>query len=167
MTQQFRYPPARLAGDYLRGGFGLGGAALFWVLLPPAPQIHAVFGGLTLLFLLFTIRTVRRQIVRVEVSDDAITMAPPRRGPLAWRDIVRIELRYFSTRRNRKDGWVTLRMTGPGGRIVIDSDLDGFEWITRRAAAAARGNGIELSDTTRANFLALGLGADANLQPGA
>jgi hypothetical protein len=167
MTSQYRYPPARLVGDYLRAGFGLGGAVLFWALLPPAPQIHAVFGALTLLFLLFTIRTVWRQAVRVEVSDDAIAMTPPRRGPLAWRDIVRIDLRYYSTRRNRKDGWVTLRLTGPGGRIVIDSDLDGFEAVAKRAAGAVRDNRIEPDATTRANLLALGLGAEANLQPGA
>lgn len=167
MTRVFRYPPARLAGDYLRAGIGLAGAALFWALLPPAPQIHAVFGGLTLLFLLFTIRTVWRQAVRVEVSDEAICLAPPRRGPLEWRGIVRVDLRYYSTRRYRKDGWVTLKLTGPGGRIVIDSDLDGFEWIARRAAEAVRCNGIELSATTRANFLALGFGAEANLLSGA
>ena len=153
MTQQFRYRPARLAGDYLRGGFGLGGAALFWVLLPPAPQIHAVFGGLTLLFLLFTIRTVWRQIVRVEVSDDAITMVPPRRGPLAWRDIVRIELSYFSTRRNRKDGWMTLRTDRAGGAVSRSIPISTASSGSRGARrAAARSNGIELSDTTRANF---------------
>lgn len=167
MRQIFRYPPVRLAGDYLRGGIGLGGAVLFWALLPSAPQIHAVFGGLTLLFLLFTIRTVWRQILRVEVSDETISMAPPRRGPLEWRGIVRVDLRYYSTRRYRKEGWITLALAGPGGRIVIDSDLDGFEWIARRAAEAVRSNGIELSATTRANFLALGLGAEADLRAGA
>jgi hypothetical protein len=167
MSRVFAYPPARLAGDYIRAAFGLGGALLFWLLLPAAPQIHAVFGGLTLLFLLFTIRTVWRQLVRVEVSDDAISMAPPRRGPLAWRDIVRIDLRYYSTRRNRKDGWVTLRLTGPGTRIVIDSDLDGFDWVARRSAEVARRNGIALSDTTRANFLALGMGVAESLRPDA
>lgn len=167
MTRVYGYPPARLVGDYIRSGLGLGGAAAFWVLLPPEPQIHAIFGGLTLLFLLFTIRTVWRQLVRVEVSDDAISMAPPRRGPLAWRDIVRIDLRYYSTRRNLKDGWTTLRLTGSGTRIVIDSDLDGFDWVARRAAAAAQANQLRLSDATRANFLALGMAAEAGAQPDA
>jgi hypothetical protein len=167
MSRVFAYPPARLAVDYVRAALGLGGALLFWTLLPSAPQIHAVFGGLTLLFLLFTIRTVWRQLVRVEVSEDAISMAPPRRGPLAWRDIVRIDLRYYSTRRNRRDGWVTLRLTGRGTRIVIDSDLDGFDWVARRSAEAARRNGIALSDTTRANFLALGMGAEESVRPDA
>ena len=162
----FRYPPSRLAADYVRAGIGLLLAVFFWAMLPPAPQIHAIFGGLTLLFLVFTIRTVWRQCVRVEVSDEAISMAPPRRGPLAWRDIARVDLKYFATRRNRSDGWVTLRLVGQGGRIVIDSDLDGFDAVAKRAARAVRENGLRLSDTTRANFLALGLGAEANLLPG-
>jgi len=162
----YRYPPSRLAGDYLRAGLGLLGSLSFWALVPPAPQIHAIFGGLTLLFLVFTIRTVWRQHVRVEVSDEAISMAPPRRGPLAWRDVARVDLKYFTTRRNRSDGWVTLRLAGQGGRIVIDSDLDGFDAVAKRAARAARENGLSLSHTTRANFLALGLGAEANLSPG-
>lgn len=167
MTRVFLYPPARLVGDYVRSGLGLGGAVVFWILLPSEPQIHAIFGGLTLLFLLFTIRTVWRQLVRVEVYDDAISMAPPRRGPLAWRDIVRIDLKYYSTRRNRKDGWTTLRLAGRGTRIVIDSDLDGFDWVARQSLAVAQANGIALSDTTRANFLALGMAAEAGNRPDA
>jgi hypothetical protein len=58
-------------------------------------------------------------------------------------------------------------LTGPGTRIVIDSDLDGFDWVARRSAEVARRNGIALSDTTRANFLALGMGVAESLRPDA
>lgn len=156
MIGRFRYPPRRLIGDYLRAGLGLAGAILFWAFLPPSPAGHAVFGGLTLLFLLFTIRTIWRQAIRIDLADDMISMAPPRRGPIAWRDIVHIDLRYYSTRRNRGDGWIALALRAPGGRITVDSDLDGFDAVVARAAAAARGGDIALNATTRANFRALG-----------
>ncbi len=156
MIRRFRYPPRRLVGDYLRAGLGLAGSLLFWLFLPPSPAGHMVFGGLTLLFLLFTIRTLWRQAIRIELADDMISMAPPRRGPLAWRDIVRIDLRYYSTRRNRGDGWVALTLRSPQARIAVDSELDGFEAILARAAAAARAGEIAMNAATRANFRALG-----------
>jgi hypothetical protein len=156
-----RYQGRRLIGDYLRGGLGLAGSIAAWLLLPSAPQVHILIGGLTLLFLLFTIRTVWRQAVRIELSDQALTMTSPRsvifsKETVAWRDLVSVKLRYYSTRRNRKNGWFTMHLAGPTARIAFDSDLDGFEDMTRRAALAVRDNGIAIDDTTRANLEALG-----------
>lgn len=156
-----RYQSNRLIGDYLRGGCGLAGSVAAWLLLPSVPQVHVLMAGLTLLFLLFTIRTVWRQVVRIEVSDQTFTLTSPRsgflkQGPVAWRDLVSVKLRYYSTRRNRKNGWFTMHLAGPTARIAFDSDLDGFEDMARRAALAVRDNDIEIDDTTRANFSALG-----------
>jgi hypothetical protein len=156
-----RYQGGRLVGDYLRGGAGLAGSIGAWLLLPSVPQVHILMGGLTLLFLLFTIRTVWRQAVRIEVSDQAFSLTSPlsaffKQEPVAWRDLVSVKLRYYSTRRNRKNGWFTMHLAGPTARIAFDSDLDGFEDLARRAALAARDNDIEIDDTTRANLSALG-----------
>ena len=51
--------------------------------------------------------------------------------------------------------------------IRIDSTLDGFETVVRRAAAAAKANGLSVSAATRANFAALGIdwGATATITP--
>jgi hypothetical protein len=156
-----RYQMGRLAGDYLRGGCGLAGSVAAWLFLPSIPQVHILIGGLTLLFLLFTIRTVWRQTVRIEVSDQTCTLISPRSAffkqeSAAWRDLVSVKLRYYSTRRNRKNGWFTMHLAGPTARIAFDSDLDGFEDMVRRAALVVRDNGIVIDDTTRANFAALG-----------
>jgi hypothetical protein len=166
----YRYRTGRLVGDYLRCGFGLAGLIAAWVLLPSGPRVDIVMGGLTLPFLLFTIRTVWRQTARIEVSDQAITLTSLRlaffnQGPMAWRDLVSIKLRYYSTRRNRKNGWFTMHLAGPTARIAFDSDLDGFEDMARRAALAARDNGIATDDTTRANLAALGFADQAPWHP--
>jgi hypothetical protein len=50
-----------------------------------------------------------------------------------------------------------MRLRGAGTRITIDSELDGFLDIARRAARAAVANGLTLSEATRANFRALGI----------
>jgi hypothetical protein len=156
-----RYQSGRLIGDYLRGGGGLAGSITAWLLLPSVPQVHVLIGGLTLLFLLFTIRTVWRQAARIEITDQRFALTSPRsvlfkQEPVAWRDLVSVKLRYYSTRRNRKNGWFTMHLAGPTARIAFDSDLDGFEDIARRAALAVRDSGIEIDDTTRANLAALG-----------
>lgn len=166
----YRYRTGRLVGDYLRGGCGLAGSIAAWVLLPTVPQVRILIGGLTLLFLLFTIRTVWRQAVRIDVSDRTFTLISPRsilfkQEPVAWHDLVSVKLRYYSTRRNRKNGWFTMHLAGPTARIAFDSDLDGFEDMARRAALAARDNGIATDDTTRANFSALGFADQASWRP--
>lgn len=157
----YRYQIERLIGDYLRGACGLAGSIIAWVFLPSVVQVHILIGGLTLLFLLFTIRTAWRQAVRIEASDETLVLTSPRsiffkQEPVAWRDLVSVKLRYYSTRRNRKNGWFTMHLAGPTARIVFDSDLDGFEDMARRAALAVRANGIAIDDTTRANLAALG-----------
>jgi hypothetical protein len=157
----YRYQVERLIGDYLRGACGLAGSIIAWVFLPSVVQVHILIGGLTLLFLLFPIRTAWRQAVRIEASDETLVLTSPRsiffkQEPVAWRDLVSVKLRYYSTRRNRKNGWFTMHLAGPTARIAFDSDLDGFEDVARRAAGAARINGIAIDDTTRANLAALG-----------
>jgi hypothetical protein len=157
----YRYQVERLIGDYLRGVCGLAGSIIAWIFLPSVVQVHILIGGLTLLFLLFTIRTAWRQAVRIEASDETLVLTSPRsiffkQEPVAWRDLVSVKLRYYSTRRNRKNGWFTMHLAGPTARIAFDSDLDGFEDMARRTTLAVRANGIAIDDTTRANLTALG-----------
>ena len=157
----YRYQRGRLVGDYLRGGCGLAGSIAAWWLLPSVPQVHILIGGLTLLFLLFTIRTAWRQATRIEIIDQSFTLISPRSAffkqePLAWGDLVSVKLRYYSTRRSRKHGWFTMHLAGPATRVSVDSDLDGFEDMARRAALTVRDKRIAIDDTTRANLAALG-----------
>lgn len=151
-----RYSFRSLMPDYLRGGAGLAVALVFMALAPDATHILVIFGGLTVLFLLFTMRTVARQGTRVEMTDDAIASAGLRRVALRWQELERVRLRYYSTRRNRTGGWMNLQLRGGGGSITVDSTIEGFEAIAARAARSIVDNRLDADSVTLANLAAIG-----------
>jgi len=75
MTSEHRYPLAALLPDYGRGLVGtvLSGGA--WSLAPAAPAAIVIFGGLTGLFLVFTIRNVWRHRMRITLGGDGLAVA--------------------------------------------------------------------------------------------
>jgi len=152
-----RYSLQNLLPDYLRGGAGLiiGGGG--WLLAPGMPHVIIIFGGLTVLFLLFTMRTVARQYTRIEMTDEAITSGGTRRLTLNWSDLDRVKLRYYSTRRNRTGGWMTLKLASGRTAISVDSNIDGFDAIAARTARAIIATRAATDDITLANLAALGL----------
>jgi hypothetical protein len=82
----------------------------------------------------------------------------PAGGIVEWRRLDRLKLSYFSTKRDRSDGWMQLAVGSTGGRTVkIDSSLDGFHDVVERAAHAAGDTGLTLSEATRANLKAMGI----------
>jgi hypothetical protein len=160
-----RYSLQNLLPDYLRGGAGLiiGGGG--WLLAPGMLHVVVIFGGLTLLFLLFTMRTVARQYTRIEMTDDAITSGGTRRRTLRWSDLDRVKLRYYSTRRNRSGGWMTLKLARGRTAISVDSNIDGFDVIAARAARTIVESRAAADDVTLANLAALGLTTPAQTTP--
>jgi hypothetical protein len=160
-----RYSLQSLLPDYLRGGAGLVVGAGIWLLAPGMLHIIVIFGGLTVLFLLFTMRTVARQYTRIEMTDDAIISGGTRRLALHWSDLDRVRLRYYSTRRNRSGGWMTLKMARGRTAISVDSNIDGFDAIAARAARAVIEHHAAADDITLANLAALGLPTPAQLVP--
>jgi hypothetical protein len=152
-----RYSLHNLLPDYLRGGAGLIIGAGGWLLAPGVLHIIVIFGGLTVLFLLFTMRTVARQYTRIEMTDDAIISDGARRLTLHWSDLDHVKLRYYSTRRNRSGGWMTLKLTSGRAAISLDSNIDGFDAIAARTARTLIENRATADDVTLANLAALGL----------
>jgi hypothetical protein len=160
-----RYSLQSLLGDYWRSAIGLIVAAGGLLLAPSTPHVLVICGGLTALFLLFTMRTIARQYSRTEVTEDAITHVGIRRTQLRWSDLDRAKLRYYSTRRNRAGGWMTLKLSGRGAGLAVDSNIDGFDAIAARAARAIADNRIGADDVTLANLAALGLATPAHEAP--
>jgi len=160
-----RYSLQNLLPDYLRGGAGLiiGGGG--WLLASGMLHVIVIFGGLTVLFLLFTMRTVARQYTRIEMTDDAITSGGTRRLALRWSDLDHVKLRYYSTRRNRSGGWMTLKLASGRTAISVDSNIDGFDAIAARAARSIIDNRVATDDITLANLAALGLPTPAQATP--
>lgn len=160
-----RYSLQSLLGDYWRSGVGLVVAGGVWLLAPSTPHVVVICGGLTVLFALFTMRTVARQYSRIEMTEDAITRWGTRQKHVRWSELERVKLRYYSTRRNRSSGWMTLKLSGKGAALTIDSNIDGFDAIAARAARAMADNRISADDVTLANLAALGLTAPAYTPP--
>jgi hypothetical protein len=151
----YRYPLRRMLADYLLGGVGTAMSIGMVVLAHAVIYILVICGGLTAVFLLFTIRTALRH--RLRIAADAMGLRV-KGGPvrqLKWQELEHLTLRYYSTRRSRKDGWMTLKLTAGGRPLSIDSHLEGFEEIARLAAEAARARHLDLDATTRSNFAAM------------
>ncbi|HSK38850.1 MAG TPA: hypothetical protein VK943_03695 [Arenibaculum sp.] len=169
----FRYARGPLTADYIRAGGGIVLTAGPVLALDLATWVAAALGGAAFLFLLFALRTAQRNATRVEVDDDGIrTVVGPREGPpgegslggllgsrVEWAALRRVRLDYYSTRRDRKGGWMQMTLRGPG-TIRLESTLDGFDLIAERVAEAARMRGLPLGDATVQNFSFLGIDAD-------
>jgi len=153
-----RYPQQTLVADYLRAAAGvvLCGAPL--LLLDMNRWLAALlllgFG----LFALFLIRTALRHQTRLVFSADSLRAEGPAGTVVEWDRLDRMKLSYFSTKRDRSDGWMQLGVGSTGGRMVkVDSSLEGFHDIVARAADAAGATGVALSDATRANLRSMGI----------
>lgn len=155
---EHRYDPGTLRADYLRAGAGSlfsGGAV---VLAGAAGWGAWLFGGACLLFLAFGGRTALRHAQRFRLSEEALSLhGPAIERHLRWEDLSAIKLRFYSTRRDRHDGWMQMTLRAGNTRLSFDSTLSDFDAIARRAAAQADANALALNRSTVANFQALGI----------
>jgi len=157
-TAELRYPRQTLWADYMRAGAGtlLCGAPL--LLLDVNRWLAALLVAGFLLFALFLGRTALRHRTRYILGPDTLCADGPAGTLVEWSRLDRMKLSYFSTKRDRSDGWMQLGIGSTGGRMVkVDSSLDGFHDIVERAAQAAEACGVNLSETTRVNLRSMGI----------
>lgn len=157
---EYRYPAAAVHGDLARAGIGVALCAAPLVAARMEPWAALTLSALVAVFVLFGARTWLRRGTRIAVDEQGIAASGVRAAQIAWGDLHRFKLSYFSTRRDRSNGWMQLNLRGKSGRISLDSSLDGFEEVCRRAYHAAAANGIELSPATQRNLVELGLSAN-------
>ena len=158
-----RYPARAVLLDYLYSGLGL----LFTLgplgLAASAGPAAWVLGGLGALFAVYGVRTVLRHRTCLRVSADGIVVQGLLRRRLPWDRLTRCTLGYYATRRNRDRGWMQLTLKAGGRRLRIDSQIEGFDRIVRRAVHAAESCGIAFDHITQENLRALGIsGGDAD-----
>lgn len=164
-----RYDSRSVRSDLGRAAMGLVLTAGPLTIIGDSPAARAILGALAVLFLVFGLRTVLRGLTLVHVTEHGLSSDPlggrnwrlPGLAPrqIAWRDIRMVGLRFFSLKRDRSEGWMELSLGNGGGRLRLDSTLDGFKDIVVRAVAAARANGAVLSESTQINLAALGIRA--------
>lgn len=152
-----RYPPSALRGDYARAGLGLALTLGPAAMVQPGSGALWVLGPLALLFAVFALRTLGRQLAVVELGPDGVSVSGLGRSALRWDEIRSLRLDYYSTRGDRTGGWMQLTAKGPSGRIRVDSALEDFVSVVRAASDAARKAGLEVSEATQANLGHLGI----------
>jgi hypothetical protein len=175
------YPIGALSSDYLRVAVGLALTLGPLLLLELAAPIAWLLAALAVLFVWFGLRTGVRQLSVVELSPQSIAIRGPVGHRLAWDELAGMKLAYYAPRgwgsarrreryheRGQRDegqrerGWLQLTLQGPSGRpLRVESTLQGFEQVLRRAMATATRNQLHLDPTTTANLSALGLDRDA------
>ena len=155
-----RYPARAVLLDYLYSGLGL----LFTLgplgLAASAGPAAWVLGGLGALFAVYGVRTVLRHRTCIRLSEEGLVVEGLLRRHLRWDQLTRCTLGYYSTRRKRDHGWMQLTLKAGRRSLRIDSQIEGFDRIVRRAAHAAGSCGIALDNTTQENLRALGIVAD-------
>ena len=155
MTER-RYPPRAMARDYVTAGVGLALSLPPMVALDLPAVTFGIFGLMSLCFAAHGLGAVRRRRLRVEAGEDGLSFSPPRRS-IAWNEITRFRLAWFSTRRDGARGWMELEVEGRAATLRVDSRLDGFRELVGHVRRAAAHRGVEPDPATRANLEALGL----------
>ena len=155
------YQPKALLGDYIRSGIGSAISLMLLVLALPNLFFIIVFGGLSVFCLMFGARTWQRQRMRVELTEEGISTAgsipPAPRVAIGWHELSALKLKFYSLRRDRTQGWMEMQLTGGQDRLRLDSNLEDFEAVARRAARAALDNRLPLDPATAGNLGAIGI----------
>jgi|OM-RGC.v1.017658580 hypothetical protein len=155
-----RYDRMSVIGDILRGGVGgvivlapVASLALHWAM-------QGILIGLGLLFWWFALRNTMRLQTRVDLLEDSIIIDGISREQLHWRELTAVHARYFSTRRDRSDGWLQLTIEGHNRqKMVIDSAIMDFDQLAEHVAYHAQRQGLEIDVVTAENLTAIGVPA--------
>ena len=74
----------------------------------------------------------------------------------AWRARRLRRINAGTSKESSRSGFMQLKIRGAGTAFSFESNLEGFDEITMRAARAARANGVALDPTSMSNLRALG-----------
>jgi len=161
----YAYPTSAMFGDYFRAAVGFVPTATILAIMPVGLVAATVLGGLATLFAVFGVRTIVRQGTRFEITKSALRASGLRRTSIAWTELDSMTLAYYSTRRDRRDGWMQLELRSGWKKVRLDSRIEGFADLVSRSASAAKVRGLTLNAATSANLAALG--ASLHTEPGA
>jgi hypothetical protein len=159
----YAYPTSAMCGDYLRAAAGFVPSAVILVTLPVGVVAATVLGGVAALFAVFGARTILRHGTRFEITKSAMLASGLFRTSIAWSELDRMTLAYYSTRRDRRDGWMQLELRSGWKKIRFDSRIEGFAELVGGSASAANARGLTLNAATLANLAALGVGLHTEL----
>jgi hypothetical protein len=151
------YPATAMVGDYLRAAAGLVPTGVVFATEPVSTVAATVLGSFAAVFGIFGLRTVLRHGTSLEMTDTELRASGAWPSRISWSELDRMKLTYYSTRRDRRSGWMQLELSAGGAKVRLDSRIAGFDRLVLRAAEVAAERGVELSDVTLDNLQALGI----------
>jgi hypothetical protein len=157
MTTFYTYPTSAMYGDYLRAAAGFLPTAAILTTMPVGVVAATVLSGFVALFAVFGLRTVLRHGTRFEMTGSALRASGLRRTSIAWGELDRMTLSYYSTRRDRRDGWMQLELRSGRKKVCLDSRIEGFAELAAKSASAAKSRGLALNAATLGNLAAMGV----------
>ncbi len=153
----FHYYPIEVQrSDLIRGGGGLLLTAGPLIFLPMHWIVALLFSAAAILFTAFTARILQRVFTRYEASDQGIVAHGPLGGAIAWDDLNALNLKFYSTRRDRRDGWMLLILKDGKRTLKLESTVTGFDEIVDQVAEIAKSKRLPLTNATINNLLAIG-----------
>jgi len=155
-SNEYVYTRDDLGRDYFRAFVGLAICIAPFIWLEPAVYFIVILLGIGAVFATLLWQTMMRHVTRVLVDANGITMIAVRRRTIAWNQLSAFHLSYFTTWRNMQ-GFMEIKLKGPGVSMNIGSGLIGFHDIAKVASQAAVRNGVILKAATIDNLTHVGI----------
>ena len=153
----YAYPNSAMYGDYLRAAAGFVPTAAILATMPVGMVATTVLSGFVALFAVFGVRTILRHGTSFEMTESALRASGLSRTSIAWEELDRMTLAYYSTRRDRREGWMQLELRSGRKKVRLDSRIEGFAELVGKSVKAAKSRGLTLNAATVANLRALGV----------
>lgn len=152
------YPTQAMLGDYFRAAAGLIPTTALLATIPVGVAGAMALSGMAALFAVFGIRTALRHGSQLELNDGVVRASGLFCTSISLRELDRIKLAHYSTRRDGRGGWMQLELRSGSSTLRIDSRLEGFAKVVEVSARAAEARGLGFGAATQANLRALGIG---------
>jgi hypothetical protein len=160
---EYVYTRTDLWRDYVRALLGLAICVAPFIWLEPALYFIVVLLAMGAVFAVLLWQTMARQFTRVLIDAQGITMIAFRRRTIAWDQLRQMQLSYFTTWKNLQ-GFMELKLKGPGVSMKVGSSLIGFRNVAKAASEAAFRNRLTFKAATIENLKHLNI-VDPRLDP--
>lgn len=151
-----RYRPASLMLDGLRCTFGLAATIGPLAFLDVVWPLAMIMFALGLVFSAFAVRLALQYQTSIEVSDRGIASRGLVVRRIAWEDLTSLRLAHYAPPKRPSEGWYQLMIRGQNSAVKVDSTIEDFGEIMRRAVVAADAAGLVLDPATSENLRGVG-----------
>lgn len=151
---EFRYCSGTLWAESLKALAGAAVCGAVALSLPFSWFPAGLIGLLGIAFAWYGARVASRTRMRILLSAEGLQELPSGRL-LPWCEVLGLQLVYYSTRRDREDGWMELTLRTQARTWRVDSRLDDFHEFVRFVLRRTNQNQFKLDSTTAHNLKAL------------